>query len=236
MYNGPKRHIMKKCTKCSQEKEYLNFYKKTSSKDGYNNICIPCRVEYNTIKKEHNQQYYLENKEKYQLNNKKHYQANKQKVKQKSTEWLKNHPKRKYEIQKKWSQQNSVYFKEWRKNKWNNDINYKIRILLGNRLNEVLKKNQTYKNSNIIELLDCSLDYFKQYISSQFFPEISWDNHGVIWEIDHIKPCASFDLVDIEQQKECFHYTNLQPLFKTTEIAKSFGYIDQIGNRNKNKN
>ena len=64
---------------------------------------------------------------------------------------------------------------------------------------------------------------------------MTWENHGEVWEIDHINPCASFDLTDIKQQKQCFHYTNLQPLFKTTEIAKSFGYNDQIGNRNKNK-
>ena len=25
---------------------------------------------------------------------------------------------------------------------------------------------------------------------------MSWGNHGEIWEIDHIKPCASFDLTD----------------------------------------
>jgi hypothetical protein len=41
---------------------------------------------------------------------------------------------------------------------------------------------------------------------------MSWNNHGSYWEIDHIKPCSSFDLTDIEQQKQCFHYTNLQPL------------------------
>jgi hypothetical protein len=62
---------------------------------------------------------------------------------------------------------------------------------------------------------------------------MTWENHGVIWEIDHTKPCAAFDLTNLEQQKECFHHTNLQPLFKTTEIAESFGYTNQIGNRNK---
>jgi hypothetical protein len=35
-------------------------------------------------------------------------------------------------------------------------------------------------------------------------------------------------------QKKCFNYNNLQPLFKTTQIAESFGYINNIGNRNKN--
>ena len=66
-----------------------------------------------------------------------------------------------------------------------------------------------------------------------FKPGMSWENYGKIWEIDHIKPCDSFDLTKLEEQQKCFHYTNLQPLFKTTEIAESFGYINQIGNRNK---
>jgi hypothetical protein len=65
---------------------------------------------------------------------------------------------------------------------------------------------------------------------------MSWENHGKIWEIDHIKACSNFDLTKLEEQQQCFHYTNLQPLFKTTGIAKSFSYIDQTGNRNKYKN
>jgi hypothetical protein len=64
---------------------------------------------------------------------------------------------------------------------------------------------------------------------------MNWENHGIVWEIDHIKACANFDLKDIEQQKECFHYTNIQPLFKTTEIAEQHGYQNEIGNRNKSK-
>jgi len=64
---------------------------------------------------------------------------------------------------------------------------------------------------------------------------MTWDNHGEIWEIDHIVGCVNFDMEDVEQQKKCFHYTNHQPLFKTTKIAKSFGYINYIGNRNKPK-
>jgi hypothetical protein len=224
---------MKKCAKCFQEKEYSNFYKKTSSKDGYNNICIPCRIKYNTSKKEATQLYYQENKERYQQNSKKYYQNNIEKTKQKSIEYQKNNPLKTKQTCDKWRRKNKEYFKKWRKNKWENDMNYKLRIILGNRLNEVLKKNKTYKNSNIIELLNCSLNELKQYLETMFLPEMKWENHGGVWEIDHIKPCASFNLSNVEQQKKCFHYTNLQPLFKTTEIAKSFGYIDQTGNRNK---
>jgi hypothetical protein len=43
---------------------------------------------------------------------------------------------------------------------------------------------------------------------------MSWDNWSLKgWHIDHIRPISSFDLSDPAQQKECFHYSNLQPLW-----------------------
>jgi hypothetical protein len=94
------------------------------------------------------------------------------------------------------------------------------------------KKKKTDKITKTEILLGCSFNDCKQYLEQQFKPEMNWDNHGEVWEIDHIKPCDSFDLTDIEQQKQCFHYNNTQPLFKTTSIAESFGY-NEIGNRDK---
>ena len=44
--------------------------------------------------------------------------------------------------------------------------------------------------------------------------------------IDHIKPCASFDLTDPAQQKECFNYKNLQPLWAFDNISKGATIID----------
>ena len=48
---------------------------------------------------------------------------------------------------------------------------------------------------------------------------MTWENHGE-WHIDHIKPCSSFNLIDIEEQKQCFHYSNLQPLWKIDNLTK----------------
>ena len=46
------------------------------------------------------------------------------------------------------------------------------------------------------------------------------DNHGSIWQVDHKIPCAAFDLSDPNQQRQCFHYTNLQALFAYENLAK----------------
>ena len=50
---------------------------------------------------------------------------------------------------------------------------------------------------------------------------MDWNNHGSVWEIDHIIPCDSFNMLDFNQQKQCFHYTNTQPLFKKENRIKS---------------
>ena len=54
---------------------------------------------------------------------------------------------------------------------------------------------------------------------------MSWKNHGLNgWHIDHIKPVSKYNLLDPEEQKKCFHYTNLQPLWAIENIRKSNKY------------
>jgi hypothetical protein len=40
------------------------------------------------------------------------------------------------------------------------------------------------------------------------------------WHIDHIVPCESFDLTDPAQQGQCFHFSNLQPLWARENLRK----------------
>ena len=54
---------------------------------------------------------------------------------------------------------------------------------------------------------------------------MSWDNYGK-WEIDHIRPCASFDLSKPEEQYKCFNYMNLQPLWEKENQTKTKKLVD----------
>jgi hypothetical protein len=50
---------------------------------------------------------------------------------------------------------------------------------------------------------------------------MSWDNWTKDgWHIDHIKPCSSFDLSKEYEQRACFHYTNMQPLWAVDNLRK----------------
>jgi hypothetical protein len=212
----------KVCYKCNIEKLLSNFVKNKRQKDGYHYVCKECHKLYkennkDIIKEKH--KIWLDNNKEYTSNyNKQYTLINPEKKKQSINTWYKNNPN---------------YHKEWKKQKYATDIYYRIKDNLRSRFyNAVINQ---FKIQSVINLLGCSIDELKQYLEFFFSPEMNWINHGKIWEIDHIKPCAMFDLTDIEQQKQCFHYTNLQPLFKTSDIAKDFGYFNKIGNRNKNK-
>lgn len=61
---------------------------------------------------------------------------------------------------------------------------------------------------------------FYAHIESLFWPGMSWRNQGR-WHLDHIKPCASFNLNDPAQQAACFHWSNWQPLWADDNLIKS---------------
>lgn len=98
-------------------------------------------------------------------------------------------------------------------------LEVRITGALRNRLCDCIRgKNRSAKT---MELLGCNVEFLMEHIASQFQPGMSWSNWGhKTWHIDHIRPCASFDLTDPEQQRQCFHYTNLQPLWAADNIRK----------------
>ena len=73
-------------------------------------------------------------------------------------------------------------------------------------------------------LIGCEVDYLMYYIQSKFTKGMNWNNYGK-WHIDHIKPCCSFDLSKASEQRKCFHYTNLQPLWAKDNLSKGKFYV-----------
>lgn len=105
--------------------------------------------------------------------------------------------------------------------RYSNDLEFKLKLILRNALNKRLKLNIDKKQSVLI-LTGATITELKEHLESQFTEGMSWDNHGKKgWHIDHIRPCASFDLTNEEEQKKCFHYTNLQPLWWYDNLTKS---------------
>jgi hypothetical protein len=92
-------------------------------------------------------------------------------------------------------------------------IVHNLRVRIRNVLKLKLKKETT------VNLIGCSTNKLKQHLEKQFKRGMSWNNYGK-WHIDHIKPCFKFNLTKLSEQKKCFNYKNLQPLWAKDNYSK----------------
>jgi hypothetical protein len=100
-----------------------------------------------------------------------------------------------------------------------NKANKAFRILLALRSRQRQALKGKLKADTALNLIGCDASFLATYVSNLFEGGMSWGNYGE-WHIDHIKPCATFDLADPEQQKKCFHYTNLRPLWASENLSR----------------
>ena len=216
----PKKQQMKWCTnKCkSKTKEYKEKNIKYHIEYRKNNI--------EQIKKKGHERY-LKNRE-YILQQAGEYRKqNREKNRLYSINRRKNNPEHARKIDNDWRLKNHTHvIKKSRKRfneRYHNDIHFKIRTRVASRLRDVLNQQNTKKEKSVLKYLGCSIKEFKQYIAKQFTLGMSWKNHGK-WHLDHIKPCAKFDLTKEDEIKKCFHYTNMQPLWAIDNMSKGDKY------------
>jgi len=103
-------------------------------------------------------------------------------------------------------------------------VEFRIKKNLRSRVYVALKRG--IKSQSTMKLLGCTIEFFKEYFESLFTEGMSWEvymNGGI--HIDHVVPCKSFDLTKEDEQKKCFHYSNLQPLFRIDNLKKGTSLI-----------
>jgi hypothetical protein len=188
------------CAKCQKVQDPSEFHKNAHS-------CRSCKKSQMDSWKSKNENYHVkyreENKEKRNSYNKQWASENKEKIRERKKVYR--------AIQRKTNSQYRIV----------NSLRCRVHWLL---------KNKT-KAAPTLDMLGCSLSEFILHLESQFAEGMTWDNYGnpngdhsLCWHIDHIKPCASFDLTQESEQKKCFHYSNLQPLWGIENIKKGSKY------------
>lgn len=192
---------MKVCAKCKAEKPLGAFYKNRTKGDGFASSCKVCTDKYS-------KQYYGKYKEKLSKYYQEHRQKNKERYLKYGEEYRKNN-----------KDKINNYAKQYFKKRMETEPNFKIHHTLNKRLGNALKSKK--KSLDAEKLLGCTLEFFREYIASKFIEGMAWGNYGYYgWHLDHIVPCAKFVLSDVEQQKQCFHYTNMQPLWAEDNLKK----------------
>jgi len=145
--------------------------------------------------------------------------------KEKSIEFQQKNPKYFSKKGKEFRKKNPNYHNDYINNRIKIDKEFKILKNLRNRIQMAILSQSSIKAYKSIELLGCTGKEAAEHLESLFQEGMTWNNYGKFgWHIDHIKPCTSFDLTNPEEQKECFHYTNLQPLWAEENFKKGSKY------------
>ena len=138
-----------------------------------------------------------------------------------SSEWGYKNRRHKYKMYKNWAAGNPCKVKAYRiadmKRRMSDDCK-KLIHYQRTRIRGALKGKGKFGST--LTLIGCTASKLKSHLEKNFTENMTWDNYGD-WHVDHIKPCSSFDLTLDEEQRKCFHYSNLQPLWAKDNLAKS---------------
>jgi hypothetical protein len=219
--------LVKKCCRCGIEYEssLSNFGKSSRSKDGLRGECKKCTALDN---KKHREADPEKTKAHKKLDRERHGDA----IRARDRAYSKSERGRM--ISAKWSNENREHKRERRRlydiKRRAIDPAYKVLTNYRSYLVRVLKGN--FKTDKTKQLLGCTGEELKDYLESRFIKGMSWSNYGE-WHVDHIRPIKSFDKSNTLEVCECFHYTNLQPLWRLDNLRKGSrneGVIEEARN------
>jgi len=205
----------KTCTECKVKKS-IDFFVKDR------NLCKDCMKKYKKsyqlknkkILKEKSKKYYLENKDIILERVSSHYENNKDKKLEYQKEYSQNNKEKVAKYKSEYAQNNKEKIREYKNNYQNKrrkeDPIFMLKYSINRTIRNSLKCKGLSKNKRSKDILGCSIEFFKSYIESMFIDDMSWNNYGTNWDIDHKIPLAT--AITEEDVIRLNHYTNLQPL------------------------
>jgi hypothetical protein len=202
--------LKKTCSRCKKEKTFEEFYIIKGLARGLKTECKQCWKEIRMDLWRNDANY-------------------KRKSNERRKKYDQTHKKEKSEYNKQYSKNNKGKRNQRLNQRRKTDLEFKILCLLKSRVLSAIKKQCTKKAYKTKELIGCTVPDLIKHLESQFDDKMTWKNHGRYgWHIDHIIPCAYFDLTKPEEQKKCFNYKNLQPLWGPDNFKKSSWYQGKL--------
>lgn len=218
---------------CSNEckkiknKEYLKEYYEQWRKqnEDYHKQWYKQNKEY---KKDYDKQWRKRNEE----YSKQWYKQNKEHRKEYSKQWREQNKEHKKEYNKQWYKKNKEhckeYNREYHRTKYNTDLQYKLTDWSRRQIGRCLKYISTdkTKTEHTFDILGYTTEQLKQRLEMNFKQDMTWENHGTLWHIDHIKPLCKFNFTlsdgtpNYEQIRLANSLANLQPLYVTENLSK----------------
>ena len=104
-----------------------------------------------------------------------------------------------------------------------NEPSFNERIKFHSALTRIMQ-NGSQEKSNLCKYFKMDLPTFREQFEKKFTKDMTWSNHGTLWEVDLIVPISVFDLTKEENRYYCFHPSNIRPLLKEHNQEKRNKY------------
>jgi hypothetical protein len=146
-----------------------------------------------------------------------------------ASQWYRDNKNRAREAHKQWisspegKARNRLYQNLYHARRLRHDGEYALRrktrsaILLALKQGRMKAKGRWWETA-----VGYTLEELRQHLEQRFTPEMTWENRGKVWEIDHVRPLAGFVIPDTEcvAFRQAWSLANLQPLFRADNRAK----------------
>lgn len=207
----------KTCTKCNISKDINDFRSNSKASDGHSSWCKSCFKQYD-----------IDNKNSISKRKSLYYISNKNIINKKHISWYYDNKSLNSKRAHKYYLKNKNHILKlttsYKRVKRTNDPNFRLIDNIRRRINDALKNNT--KSDRTLNLLGNSIIEVKKYLNqtaiNNGYKDFNIDNYsGREYHIDHVVPCAAFNLKCSFHQKLCFNYTNLQILTKEKNLKKS---------------
>lgn len=79
------------------------------------------------------------------------------------------------------------------------------------------------KNRGTFEYIGCTNEFLTEWINFQLksSDDMTPENYGTYWHMDHVIPCSRWNLIDANEAKKAFHWTNISPLQAEKNLSKN---------------
>ena len=182
-------------------------------------------------RKQYHREYREKNQEKLAAYRREWREKNKEKKAEYDKEWSKVNKEKKAEYARKYSRENRDKIAKRKRERRREEPAFRLEGNLRTRLGIAIRDGHGRKCGSTLELTGCTWAELRSHLESQFTDGMTWDNYGE-WHVDHIKPCTRFNLLLDTEQRDCFHYSNLQPLWASENLSKSDKYDEPTAENN----
>ena len=134
-------------------------------------------------------------------------------LKEYSKKWGKEHRDKLYKYQRK-------YHRKMYHIKYKYDPRFKLENSIRRSIWKSLRGGKSGRHWET--LVGYTIDDLMKWLELKFSNEMTWDNYGKTWHIDHIVPQSWFHYSSPNENsfKECWKLTNLQPLLVEDNLFK----------------